>query len=252
MNNESAIVIPARMGSSRFPGKPLTLVLGEPMLHWVIRHSKEAVGPDRTFVASCDDAILEFALSQGVRGIPTSATHERASDRTDEAVQKIFKEGHKVDHVVMLQGDEPTIFPDDLLKVFESLASPKAPGIVNLMGGIKSEAEWKDPNTIKVVVRDDLSALYFSRSPIPHGTEFSPANARKQVCAIGFTLESLRDFSSLDPDPLEKSESIDMLRWLGHGRSIQMVEIDSTTHPVDVALDVFTVEEILRSRYPRF
>ena len=252
MNNESAIVIPARMGSSRFPGKPLTAVLGEPMLHWVIRHSKEAVGPDRTFVASCDDEILEFALSQGVRGIPTSVTHERASDRTDEAVQKIFKEGRKFDHVVMLQGDEPTIFPDDLLKVFESLASPKAPGIVNLMGGIKSEAEWKDPNTIKVVVRDDLSALYFSRSPIPHGTEFSPANARKQVCAIGFTLESLRDFSSLDPDPLEQSESIDMLRWLGHGRSIQMVEIDSITHPVDVALDVFTVEEILRSRYSRF
>lgn len=250
MTAATVVVIPARMGSSRFPGKPLAPVLGRPMLDWVISNSVNAVGRELTFVASCDREILDFATSVGVRGILTSASHERASDRTHEAVEILVKEGVDIDYVLMLQGDEPTISSDDIQRAIRALRQPTSPGIVNLMGRISSRAEWEDPNTIKAVVRNDLSALYFSRSPIPHGLSSPEGKAHKQVCAIGFSVPSLKAFSLMDPDPLEETESIDMLRWLANGRDIQMVSIDSITHPVDVASDILEVERILSYREP--
>ena len=250
MNAATVVVIPARMGSSRFPGKPLAPVLGRPMLDWVISNSVSAVGRELTFVASCDREILDFATSVGVRGILTSAGHERASDRTHEAVEILMKEGAGIDYVLMLQGDEPTISSDDIQRAIRALRQPTSPGIVNLMGRISSRAEWENPNTIKAVVRNDLSALYFSRVPIPHGLSSAEGKAHKQVCAIGFSVPALKAFSLMDPDPLEEAESIDMLRWLANGRDIQMVSIDSITHPVDVASDILEVERILSYREP--
>lgn len=244
-HNSTVVVIPARMGSSRFPGKPLEVVFGRPMLHWVIQNSIAAVGRDRTYVASCDDEILKHAELHGVTGVMTSDNHERASDRTHEAVESLLKDGREIEHVLMLQGDEPTIPPHDIGKAIEALESSDAEEIVNLMGRITSIEEWEDPNTIKVVVGADFSALYFSRSPIPHGIQSFGSGVFKQVCAIGFSLRALREFSALAPDPLEIAESIDMLRWLSSGRSVHMVFTDSITQPVDVPSDLPKVEEIL-------
>lgn len=245
LRSADVVVIPARMGSTRFPGKPLAEILGEPMLHWVVRNSVNAVGASRTFVASCDLEIIRAANSMGVRGVLTSSSHERASDRTHEAVESLINEGVRIENVLMLQGDEPTIGPENILLGIETLKKNEGNSIVNLMGEISNREEWENPNTIKVVVREDLSALYFSRSPIPHGLETFPTETYKQVCAIGFTLSALREFSSLTPGALEVTESVDMLRWLEHGRTIKMVKIRAHTHPVDVAGDIAEVEEIL-------
>ena len=243
----SAIIIPVRMGSTRFPGKPLARILGRPMLEWVVRHSIEAIGQDRTIVATCDAEIVDLAENLGVKSVLTSTAHERATDRTAEAVSILEGEGFLLERVLMLQGDEPTIKPDALRVVLDSLEQQPAFSIVNLVGPIESDEEWRDPNCIKVVSSTSHEAVYLSRLPIPHGGEIGKTQILKQVCAIGFRRSALREFANLTPTALEISESIDMLRWIENGRSIYLKEISARTHPVDHPHDIRVVEEILKS-----
>lgn len=245
MEQRTIVIIPARMGSSRFPGKPMTPILGKPMLHWVIRNAVEAVGESRTFVASCDVEILEFAEAEKVGAVLTSETHDRATDRTNEALEALRSNGHKISHVLMLQGDEPTISARDILLAISATESATSRDIVNLMGIIRSAAEWVDPNTIKVVVNNQLEAMYLTRTPVPFGPDLGWESAYKQVCAIGFPADSLTQFAGMKPHSLEEIESVDMLRWLANGRTVRMVPIESRTHPVDVRADVPIVEDLL-------
>ena len=242
---EEVIVIPARMGSSRFPGKPLAPILSVPMLGWVISHAVAAVGKENTVVASCDAEILEYAESLSVRAVSTSSSHERASDRTAEAVATLEAEGWPIQRVLMLQGDEPTISADALTSVFSALRGDLEIEIVNLSGPINNATESLDPNSIKVVARQDGTALYFSRLPIPHGGDPEQGSHRKQVCAIGFQRPALGAFSAMPEGALERAESIDMLRWLENGRNVHLVEIFDVTHPVDVLEDIAVVESLL-------
>jgi 3-deoxy-manno-octulosonate cytidylyltransferase (CMP-KDO synthetase) len=241
------VVIPARMGSSRFPGKPLANIAGKSMLAWVVENAVLAVGQNNTFVATCDEEIMSEALQLGVQGVKTSPLHERATDRTAEAVSILESVGAKLSSVVMLQGDEPTIRADSILAVLNRLEADPSVEIVNLAGPVSSLGEWGDPNCIKVVARSDGTALYFSRLPIPHitGVEFSLAV--KQVCAIGFNLPALRTFAGMIPTALEESESIDMLRWLENGGKVHLEPIHYITHAVDVEQDIARVEEILQN-----
>lgn len=247
MKPRTAVIIPARMGSSRFPGKPMASILGKPMLYWVIRHATEAVGLSRTFVASCDQEIIDFAMSESVGGILTLATHERASDRTSEAVEMLKRDGHDFSHVLMLQGDEPTIAAEDILRAIRVTELTLSNEIVNLMGRIQNRDEWENPNTVKVLVNAQSNAMYFTRSPVPYGPESGWKQAHKQVCAIGFSIQALTEFAGMIPHILEEVESIDMLRWLAHGKVVRMVPITSRTHPVDVVSDLPIVEDLLRS-----
>jgi len=239
------VLIPARMGSSRFPGKPLTQILGKSMLSWVIQHSIEAVGASNTYVATCDEEIMSEANRCGVQGILTSSSHERATDRTAEALIAIEQHRGKLDSILMLQGDEPTIKASSIRKALSYLNEDGHREIVNLIGPIDSDNDWKDPNCIKVVSTSDSIAMYFSRASVPHGGEVSLNQVYKQVCAIAFRRESLLEFANQSPSPLEELESIDMLRWLDAGRKIHLCRIEDKTHPVDVPVDVLKVREIL-------
>lgn len=239
------VVIPARMGSSRFPGKPLTKILGKSMLSWVIQHAIEAVGAENTYVATCDQEIISEATKCGVQGIHTSSNHERATDRTAEALLTIESQRGKLDSILMLQGDEPTIRASSILMALDYLHDDSQREIVNVIGPIKSESEWQDPNCIKVVTAYDSVALYLSRAPLPHGAVAGRNEIYKQVCAIAFRRESLLEFANQRPSALEELESIDMLRWIDRGRKIHLCKIKDATHPVDVPLDVAKVEEIL-------
>ena len=236
------------MGSSRFPGKPLTPIHGKSMLDWVVSNAVEAVGRDNTFVATCDFEITNEAKKLGVRAIMTSDQHVRASDRTAEAVDVLETEGHTIDSVLMLQGDEPTILASELLSAIHRLDCDSRVEIVNLIGPIASAAEWNDSNSIKVVVDRSGTALYFSRLPIPHGAGVQTGSLMKQVCAIGFRREALALFAGMSPSALEEAESIDMLRWLENGRTVHLEPIMVRTHPVDVPKDVPVVERILTLR----
>lgn len=238
-------IIPARMGSSRFPGKPLAPILGCPMIEHVYRRTKLCQAIDDVLVATCDLEIFEFVEAFGGKAIMTSPAHERASDRVAEAAA-----GLAADVIVMVQGDEPMTYPE---MIEESLASflggdEEKVACVNLTTRIMSQKEFEDPNTIKVVMDRDGYALYMSREPIPtlHLQDFDQVQAFKQVCIIPFTAAALQEFIQLDPTPLEVAESIDMMRFIEHGHRVKMIETSFSTHAVDTPDDLKRVEELLR------
>ena len=226
-------VIPARMGSSRFPGKPIARLLGRPMIEHVYRRVSMSTAVAATYVATCDEEIRAVAEGFGAPVIMTSSAHERASDRVAEAARHV-----DADIVVLVQGDEPMTVPGMIdAGVAPMLADPSI-ACVNLAGRITTETEWNDPNTIKVVMDLRGNALSFSRQPIP--TVF------KQVCVIPFRRAALFDYAALAPTPLEIAESIDMMRFLEHGRAVRMVEIDVASQAVDTEADRRRVEALLR------
>jgi 3-deoxy-manno-octulosonate cytidylyltransferase (CMP-KDO synthetase) len=235
-------VIPARMASSRFPGKPLALLHGLPMIEHVFRRVKLCAQLDEVYVATCDEEIRHLAEGFGAKVIVTSAAHERATDRVAEAAEHF-----EADVVVMIQGDEPMITPEMIDTALEPFQSDQSVSCVNLVHRVTSQKEFLDPNTIKVAGDANGNALYFSRSPIPHvNFEDTPAKILKQVCVIPFTRSCLQVFSRLPPTPLERAESIDMLRLLEHGRSVRLMETLVATHSVDTPADLQLVETMMK------
>jgi 3-deoxy-manno-octulosonate cytidylyltransferase (CMP-KDO synthetase) len=237
-------IIPARMGSSRFPGKPLAPILGRPMIEHVYRRTMLCQALYDVIIATCDIEIFESVEAFGGKAIMTSPAHERASNRVAEAAADL-----DADVIVMVQGDEPMTYPE---MIKESLA-PFLSGYpeitcVNLTARIKNQKEFEDPNTIKVVMDRNGFALYMSREPIPtlHLQDFDQIHAFKQVCIIPFTAAALQEFIQLEPTPLEVAESIDMMRFIEHGRKVKMVETLFSTHAVDTPDDLKIVEKLLR------
>lgn len=236
-------IIPARMGSTRFPGKPLASLLGRPMLEHVVRRATMCDCLDAVYVATCDAEIQDAVEGFGGSVIMTSASHERASDRVAEAAEQL-----DADIVVMVQGDEPMIVPEMIVAALRPLLDDPSVTCVNLAHRISRVEDYLDRNTIKVATDARGDALYFSRAPIPFHDfacrEGTPA--LKQVCVIPFRDECLREFARLAPTPLERAESIDMLRILEHGGRIRVVETASETHAVDTPADLRLVETLMR------
>lgn len=236
-------MIPARMGSTRFPGKPLAPILGRSMIEHVYRRSAMCKLLDDVWVATCDQEIMEAVTAFGGKAVMTSDRHERASDRIAEAMQR-----SDADIVVMVQGDEPMTDPQMIEASVEPfLSEDKQIMCVNLVARIESEEEFENPNTIKVVMDEDNFAVYMSREPIPtrHRLPFGQLPAFKQVCIIPFTRNGLELFTRLPPTPLEETESIDMLRFIEHGYRVKMVETTLFTHAVDTADDLKRVEKLM-------
>jgi 3-deoxy-manno-octulosonate cytidylyltransferase (CMP-KDO synthetase) len=239
-------VIPARMGSSRFPGKPLAPLLGRPMIEHVVRRAAMCQLLDAVYVATCDDEIRSAVELFGGNVIMTSAAHERASDRVAEAA-----EGFEAEVFVMIQGDEPMVTPSMIVAAVTPLFEDASVECVNLARRIERREEYVDRNTIKVTMNVHGDALYFSRAPIP-ADAFAPGPdgmhppVFKQVCVIPFRRDFLREFARLPQTPLERAESIDMLRAVEHGRPVRLVEIEEETHAVDTAEDLRLVETLLK------
>lgn len=238
-----AAVIPARMASSRFPGKPLALLHQLPMIEHVFRRVKLCSQVKDVYVATCDNEIRDVAEGFGARVIMTSAAHERATDRVAEAAENFTAET-----IVMIQGDEPMITPEMIDAALDPILSDLSVSCVNLVYRINNEREFIDPDTIKVVADRHGNALYFSRSPIPR-VQFSQTTSKvfKQVCVIPFRRDCLREFARLPPTPLEFAESIDMLRLIEHGRTVRLVETNVATHAVDTPADLQLVETLMKN-----
>ena len=241
-------IIPARMASSRFPGKPLAKICGMPMIGHVYKRSKLSKTMDEVYIATCDLEIMDYARSIGARAVMTSPTHERASDRAAEAMLKIENElGHRVDIVVMIQGDEPMLHPEMIDESLEPILNDPKINVVNLMSPLKNQIEHEDPNEVKVVTDLNNFALYFSREPIPSrkkGAKEIPM--LKQVCIIPFRRDFLMKFNELEPTPLEIIESVDMMRVLEHGYKVKMVPTNFTTYSVDTKDDLDCVEKCMK------
>jgi 3-deoxy-manno-octulosonate cytidylyltransferase (CMP-KDO synthetase) len=236
-------IIPARMGSSRFPGKPLAPILGRPMIEHVYRRTAMSAALDDVFVATCDEEIKHAVENFGGKAVMTSASHERASDRIAEAARN-----SNADVVVLVQGDEPMTMPGMIDAAVAPFMEDANVHCVNLTKRISNETDFLDPNTIKVVMDKNCDALFMSRQPIPTRPkgDFSIIRAFKQVCIIPFRKEALRRYSALEPTPLEIAESIDMMRFLEHSIPVRMIETDFDSQAVDTPEDLNRVEELMR------
>jgi len=243
--------IPVRLGSSRFPGKPLAEINGVPMLHVVYANTVESKELDNVYITTPDLEIMAYCESNGLNCIKTSDSHERASDRCEEAMHTYEKENDcEVDIPVMIQGDEPMVTGDMIDGAVSALIESDASAI-NLMSEIRSRDEWLNSNTIKVVVDRNNYAMYMSRAPIPsaHASMSDSENSVfgfKQVCVIPFWRNSLVTFSSLDIFENEVRESIDMLRYLENGLKVKMSFSDKETFPVDTVSDLEKVANLLK------
>lgn len=239
-------IIPARMGSSRFPGKPMALIQGIPMIGHVYLRSKMSDLLEEVYVATCDNEIYDYIESIGGKAIMTSDEHERATDRTAEAMEIIEKKTKEtIEIVVMIQGDEPLLSPEMINEAIEPVLSGEAT-VSNLMSNILSREEHEDPNEVKVVIDKSSFALYFSREPIPSWKKGAlQVPMYKQVCIIPFTRESLLLFNDMPQTELEIIESVDMLRLLENGFKVKMIYTSKETYSVDTIEDLMKVDLIM-------
>ena len=240
-------IIPARMASSRFPGKPLAAIHGVPMVGHVYFRSKMSAALDEVYIATCDNEIRDYAEEIGAPCVMTLDTHERATDRAAEAMVKIEEStGETIDTVVMIQGDEPMLIPQMLDDVMAPLQADPSIMVANLMAPLKTREDHEDPNEVKVVVDLKSFALYFSREPIPSikkGGVNIPM--MRQICLIPFRRDFLITFNKLTPTPLEIIESVDMMRLLEHGHKVKMVPTQSDSYSVDTPEDLSRVEQMM-------
>lgn len=240
-------LIPARMGSSRFPGKPMALILGKPMIGHVYERVAKSSMLTTTAVATCDQVIFDYIESIGGVAVMTADTYERASDRCAEALLKLEAANNtRYDIVVMVQGDEPMTHPDMITEAVQPMLDDPSIQITNLLGQIKDAAEFEDRNCIKVVCDLDSNAMYFSREPIPTRCKIQKIPMGKQVCIIPFRRDYLLEYTRLSPTPLEIAESVDMMRILEHGMKVRMVPTRHDTQAVDTLADLQKVARLMQ------
>ena len=245
---EIIAIIPARMASTRFPGKPMARIHGVPMVGLVYFRTRMCSLVSQTYVATCDQEIYDYIESVGGKAIMTANTHERCSDRTAEAMLAVESEtGRRVDIVVMVQGDEPMVTPEMIERAVAPMLDDASVQVTNLMAHMKTTQEFDDPNEVKVVVDLQGRALCFSREPIPSRKKgMKDVPMLKQVCVIPFRRDYLLRFNSLPETPLEKIESVDMMRVLEHGEHVHMVMIDTETVSVDTPEDLERVVRLTK------
>jgi 3-deoxy-manno-octulosonate cytidylyltransferase (CMP-KDO synthetase) len=242
-------LIPARMGSSRFPGKPMTLLLGKPMVGHVYENVSACKILTDTVVATCDTEISDYIKSIGGKAVMTGSHHERASDRCAEALEILEKEnGIKYDIVVMVQGDEPMTCAEMIEESVGPILNNSGVVVTNLLGKIDTIEEFEDRNCIKVVCDLSSNALYFSREPIPTRSRSANIAMGKQVCVISFTRDFLFEYITMPPTPLEIAESVDMMRVLENGYKVTMVPTNYKSYSIDVDADKIRVEQYLKSK----
>lgn len=244
-NERTLVLIPARMASTRLPGKPLADIAGLPMIVQVARRAREAdVG--RIIVAVDHQDTYDAVESAGFEVVMTRGDHQSGSDRIFEAVQKADPDG-KIDVVVNVQGDLPTIEPESVRAALRPLENSSV-DIATLTVGISDEHEKTNPNVVKVVGSPlsptRLRALYFTRATAPYG----PGPLYHHIGLYAYRRKALERFVSLGPSVLEKRESLEQLRALEAGMRIDVEIVDSVPLGVDTPADLEKARAILSSR----
>lgn len=233
-------IIPARYASSRFPGKPLIDIGGKSMIQRVYEQAGKSILISEVIVATDDQRIYDHVKDFGGEVIMTSTKHQNGTERCGEVIQHFSD----IDVVINIQGDEPLIQPKQLDLVLELFNDDDAAvEIGTLVKRMDDTQELDNPNRIKVVLDAERNALYFSRSPIPYrkkGGEFY-----KHIGIYAWRTEVLKDIIELDSTELEKSESLEQLRWLYNGFKIKTAETKIETPNIDTPEDVGNVLKAL-------
>jgi 3-deoxy-manno-octulosonate cytidylyltransferase (CMP-KDO synthetase) len=240
MRERVVAVIPARLASTRLPGKVLRPIAGVPMLGWVYRAALECTRLDQVLVATDSEQVAAYADSQGWPSIMTSAALASGTDRVHAVAATV-----DADIYVNIQGDEPLLRPEHIDALLWPFSRTDAE--VTTLSTICSLEQLDDPNAVKVVTANNGKALYFSRATIPYqrGTPLSP---RKHIGLYAYRKAALRRFAELPPSPLESVERLEQLRWLEEGISIHVVPTPFDTIGVDTEEDLLAAERVLRQR----
>lgn len=235
-------IIPARLSSSRFPGKPLVDILGKTMIEHVWRRTSMCEILDEVWVATPDQEIIDVVEGFGGKAILTRHDHVMAMDRLAEANQTI-----DADVVVNVQGDEPLIYPDMIEAITRPLIEDASYACGTLVQRITDPSEIENRNRVKVVCDLNGDALFYSREPIPSPAKTKdPIDYYKMICVYPLRKESLQSFTEWGMSPHETIESIDLLRFLEHRTKVKVVETDRSTHNVDTPEDLVRVREIMK------
>ena len=241
-----AIGIPVRMGSTRFPNKPLCDILGKSMVEHCYQRCALSKYATDLFVAACDDEIKETVELFGGQVIMTDPDISRPGLRVAAAAKKLNLDDEDI--VVVVQGDEPLVHPDMIDLAVQPLLDEDDIFVSNLCAEL-SEKEWNDPGEIKVVCDNQMNAMYMSRSPIPSTVHEEQRTAWwKQVCIMPFRWHFMKKFNhEFEPTPLELQESIEMIRALQYGYKVRMVPSPYLSKSVDTEADRLEVEQIVKT-----
>lgn len=251
------VVIPARYGASRLPGKPLRRLAGRTLIEHVHRVAL-ASGAEQVVIATDDARIVEVAEGFGAEVCPTSPEHASGTDRLAEVVERLAWPDQAI--VVNLQGDEPLLPPPLLARVAGAFDAHPRAGMATLCAAIHDADELFDPNVVKVVRDGEGAALYFSRAPIPWARDafaadrpaVLPSGGRwwRHVGVYAYRVETLRAYPRLPASPLEATEMLEQLRALAAGIRIQVLETDQVPPPgVDTEADLARVERHLGAQF---
>ncbi len=247
------VIIPSRYNATRFPGKPLALLKGKPIIQHVYEHAVQARLVDHVLVATDDSRIYNAVIRFNGKVVMTSGSHESGTDRIAEAA-----EGIECEYIINVQGDEPFIEPDMIDDVVNLLYNDDKVSISTLVKRITDMDEVYSPHVVKAVLDDEDFALYFSRSPVPyhrdewsiHGREHRAQNTDtddlycyKHIGIYGYRKEALVKFSSLKQCRLEKIEKLEQLRALNAGMKIKVKETRFDTFGIDTKEDLRKAEE---------
>lgn len=244
------VVIPARFASTRLPGKPLLDIAGKPMLQHVYERAL-ASAASAVYIATDDDRVREVALGFTKNVCMTSAEHQSGTDRIQEVAAQLGLPADAV--VVNVQGDEPLIPPGAINQVAESLERKHAAGIASLFETIQTEAEFHNPNVVKVVTDLEGYALYFSRAAIPFTRELSERGVaslgKRHIGIYAYRVDTLNRYVKWSQVPLEVAERLEQLRAMGHGVRIHMQEaLEKMPAGVDTQEDLDAVRALLGVR----
>jgi 3-deoxy-manno-octulosonate cytidylyltransferase (CMP-KDO synthetase) len=246
-------VIPARYASLRFPGKPLAIIAGKPMIQWVFENASKAKSLSQLVIATDDTRIIQKAEAFGGRAIMTGSNHPSGTDRCFEAALLAGAVETDPDTVVInIQGDEPFIDPVIIDQLASAFKDPSV-NIATLVHPFDSDENLFSENCMKVVVNVAGNAMYFSRSIIPFIRSprrdkflFEQYPFRQHIGVYAYRIKTLAQLIRLQPSPLEKAESLEQLRWLENGFSIKVIETRYRGHSVDVPSDI----ELLKEHFP--
>jgi 3-deoxy-manno-octulosonate cytidylyltransferase (CMP-KDO synthetase) len=242
MSERVVAVIPARLASTRLPGKVLLPIAGVPMLGWVYRAALACPQLHQVLIATDSEEVVAYADSQGWPSMMTSSTLASGTDRVHAVAALV-----DADIYVNIQGDEPLIRREHIDALLLPFASPAAE--VTTLSTPCSPEEINDPNAVKVVTANDGRALYFSRATIPYnrGIAMPP---RKHLGIYAYRKAALQRFAGLPPSPLESTEQLEQLRLLEEGIDIYVVHTPWATIGVDTEQDLLAAERVLQQQYP--
>ena len=236
-------ILPARWGSTRFPGKPLHLIAGKPLIQHVWERCQRAEKLSEILVATDDARISQAVEAFGGKAVMTSTDHPTGTDRLAEAVTKI----PGATHILNIQGDEPLIDPALIDELAQALIDDPALHMVTAANPLApADPAVSDPNVVKVVLKNNGHALYFSRSPLPYFRNSVPGlQVLRHKGIYGYRRDFLETFVTWPPSPLEQAESLEQLRALENGANIRVLITDDTSPGVDTPEQALAIEQLL-------